>query len=111
MKLMKNYILTLLFAFVALTSCNNDEYYYKTPGEITGEKIIEMVKANNYITLCVIPGIYSEPRSFHVDGQFLHLDAGNGWREVTYDLNHLLNWEYIPQNNNRGYFRFKFNLE
>ncbi len=108
---MKNYILTLLFAFVALTSCNNDEYYYKTPGEITGEKIIEMVKANDYITLCVIPGIYSEPRSFHVDGQFLHLDAGNGWRQVTFDLNHLQKWEYIQQNNNRGYFHFKFNLE
>ena len=46
---MKNYILTLLFALVALTSCNNDEYYYyKTPGEITGEKIIEMVVENNW---------------------------------------------------------------
>ena len=84
---MKNYILTLLFALVALTSCNNDEYYYyKTPGEITGEKIIEMVVANNWQSQCVIPGINNEPRGFLVEGQFLHLNPGNGWRQVTSDV-------------------------
>ena len=109
---MKNYILTLLFAFVALTSCNNDEYYYyKTPGEITGEKIIEMVVENNWQKQCIIPGITSIPRSFHVEGQFLHLNAEDGWRQVTFDLNHLQKWEYIQQNNNTGYFHFKFNSE
>ena len=109
---MKNYILTLLFAFVALTSCNNDEYYYyKTPGEITGEKIIEMVEANYYQQQCVITGFNSQPRSFYIEGQFLHLNEENGWRQVTFNLNQLQKWEYIQPKNDKGYFQFKFNLE
>ena len=39
---MKHHILTFLIFFF-LTSCNKEEYYYKTPGEITGEKILELI--------------------------------------------------------------------
>ena len=112
---MKNYILTLLLALVALTSCNNDEYYYyKTPGEITGEKIMEMVVANNYQQQCVIPGVNNQPRSFHIEGQFLHLNGENRWRKVSFDLNQLLRWEYIDftyPDVNKSYFHFTFNTK
>lgn len=104
---MKNYLLTLLFAFMALTSCNNDEYYYKTPGEITGEKITELVTTGICKQQCVIIGVSSQPRSFHIEGQFLHLDADDNYSAVSYDLNHLLKWEYY----NNSYFYFTFNTK
>ena len=54
---MKKHIFTLLFALVALTGCNNDEYYYQTPGEITGEKITELVTSGGQKAKCIVEGI------------------------------------------------------
>ena len=109
---MKNYILTLLFALVTLTGCNNDEYYYKTPGEMTGEKLTELITANSYMRQCFISDLClnGEPRRFSIEGQFLHLEADNYFRATTLDLNQLLRWEYVEVNNKpQSYFHFVFN--
>ena len=103
---MKNYILTLLFALVAFTSCNTDEYYYKTPGEITGEKIIELVE-NGHMSQCIVDKHFNDVRNFKVDGQFLHVMSDNN--TLTFDLNHLKVWKYVRMNNvPESYFSFYF---
>ena len=105
---MKNYILTLLFALVALTGCTKDEYYYKTPGEITGEKITELLESGDYMSRCKITMHFSDVRNFTIEGQFLHVHGGQ--RTLTFNLNQLIVWSYIDlkQNAQQNYFSFTF---
>ena len=105
---MKNYILTLLFALVALTGCKREEYYYKTPGEITGEKITEMLESGQYRSQCRIVNYYNTTVNFSIEGQFLHLVTSN---TLTYDLNQLHVWSYVKMpNDSESYFSFNFNM-
>lgn len=90
---MKNYILTLLFVLVGLTSCEKNEYYYKTPGEINGEKIMEMVESGCKANCQISPHFYFDVSgTFTIEGQFLHVNEG-GYIH-TFDLNQLITWNY-----------------
>jgi hypothetical protein len=67
-----------------------------------------------YQQQCVIPGVNNQPRSFYIEGQFLHLNGENRWRKVSFDLNQLLRWEYIDftyPDVNKSYFHFTFNTK
>lgn len=90
---MKNYILTLLFALVSLTACDNsDEYYYKTPGEVTGEKIMELVESGYPSNCYIYPSYLKKEVSFTIEGQFLYVYDNN--KSYAFDLNHLNSWIY-----------------
>ena len=101
---MKNYIFTLLFVLVGLTSCEKNEYYYKTPGEITGEKIMEMVESGCKAN-CQISPLYYDYVSgtFTIEGQFLHVSDGDYVH--TFNLNQLVTWTYVSRS---GTFVFTF---
>ena len=106
---MKNYILTLLFALVTLTGCTTEEYYYKTPGEVTGEKITELLESGQYMSKCKIVNYYSVVANFSIEGQFLHVYTGNN--TMTFDLNQLHAWSYVQMNSQQeSYFSFNFNM-
>ena len=107
---MKKYIFTLLFALVALTGCNNDEYYYyQTPGEITGEKITELVTNGGQNAQCIVEGYFNDVRRFAVEGQFLHVYGGGDYRDMTFDLNQLQLWSYVRSDvPSQNYFLFTF---
>ena len=106
---MKNYILTLLFALVTLTGCTTEEYYYKTPGEVTGEKITELLESGNYMSQCQIANYYTVSVPFSIEGQFLHIETG--YNTMTFDLNQLTVWTYVKSNNAKNsYFSFNFKM-
>lgn len=109
---MKNYFLTLLFALVALTACNDtEEYYYKTPGEITGEKITELLETGSRMSQCRISAFFNDVRKFTIEGQFLHVYGNNNNQNLTFDLNQLHVWSYVEMPyTNESYFSFNFNM-
>ncbi len=101
---MKHHILTFLIFFF-LTSCNKEEYYYKTPGEITGEKILELIN-EGYPALCWISNPnFSGNYPFKIEGQFLLLEHLEHNATYTFDLNQLLYWRATWKTN----FTFVFN--
>lgn len=109
---MKNYILTLLFALVSLTACDNsDEYYFKTPGEITGDKLVELIEKDQYNAQCKISSFFNDVRRFSVEGQFLHVYGNSNHQTLTFDLNKLHVWSYVSMPYvTDSYFSFNFNM-
>ena len=92
LSMMKKYILTLLFAVVFMTSCEKNEYYYKTPGEITGEKIMELVESGYPSSCYIYPSYLKKEVNFTIEGQFLYVYDKT--KSYAFDLNHLNSWIY-----------------
>jgi hypothetical protein len=93
---MKNFM-NLFFAAILifqLIGCDKDDVIIKTPGELTGEKIIELVTSEKVLPKCS----FWQPKlqgtfSFTVEGQFLHVTSLDGYARFSLDLNKLLYYQ------------------
>lgn len=101
---MKHYFLIFITCLL-ISSCNKEEYYCKTAGEITGEKILELLD-EGYPAKCWISSPnFSGSYSFKIDGQFLQLEHPEHNAVYTFDLNQLLYWRVTWETD----FLFVFN--
>lgn len=78
---------------ISLTGCQ-DDVVVKTPGEITGEKIMELVNTNQAKAVASFVSKSANRNyefSFYIEGQFLyakHPESKQSF-DLVFDLNHL----------------------
>lgn len=90
---------------ILLTGCQ-DDVVVKTPGEITGEKIMELVNSHAAPPQCYIWDLSARDLfTFEIDGQFLEVKSKEikGYN-LTFNLNELL---YFKIDGNYFWFTFK----
>ena len=89
MKKLINILLASMFLFT-ITGCDEEDVIVKTPGEITGEKIDNLLLNNACKNLGRNARVVSTYYRFHIDGQYLIFDSE---QPKYYDLNHLVSFE------------------
>ena len=89
MKKLFNLLLGIVLIFSS-ASCNEEDVIVKTPGEITGERIDNLLLNNACKNLGRNARVVSTYYRFHIDGQYLIFDSE---QPKYYDLNHLVSFE------------------
>lgn len=89
---------------VVFVGCQ-DDVVVKTPGEITGEKIMELVSSHAIPPQCYIWNLSDSFFTFEIEGQFLQVKGKeNKSYNLTFNLNELL---YFQIDGNYFWFTFK----